>query len=51
MKEEFQNNGMYLEQNPEAPENGDLKNFDDDGRPKRTGTYIYIVHIYISFLP
>ncbi|CDP00979.1 unnamed protein product [Coffea canephora] len=40
MKEEFQNNGMYLEQNPEAPENGDLKNFDDDGRPKRTGTVI-----------
>ncbi|CDP00978.1 unnamed protein product [Coffea canephora] len=40
MKEEFQNSGMYLEQNPEAPENGDLKNFDDDGRPKRTGTVI-----------
>lgn len=40
MKAEFQKNGMYLEQNPEAPENGDLKNFDDDGRPKRSGTLI-----------
>ncbi|KAL3505017.1 hypothetical protein ACH5RR_034858 [Cinchona calisaya] len=40
MTGEFQKNGLYIEQNPEAPENGDLKNFDDDGRHKRTGTLL-----------
>ncbi|CAI9763085.1 unnamed protein product [Fraxinus pennsylvanica] len=31
---------MYIEQTPEALENGPNKNFDDDGRVKRTGTLV-----------
>ncbi|CAI9116050.1 OLC1v1017098C1 [Oldenlandia corymbosa var. corymbosa] len=40
-RDQFHKNGsLYVEHNLEAPQNGDLKNFDDDGRPKRTGTVI-----------
>lgn len=36
---EMQKSSMFMEQNPGDYENGDIqKNFDDDGRVKRTGT-------------
>ncbi|KAL6953526.1 Amino acid permease 6 [Sarracenia purpurea var. burkii] len=39
MAKEMQNSTMFIEQGPEAFENGGFrKNLDDDGRPKRTGT-------------
>ncbi|KAM2878084.1 hypothetical protein FF1_013728 [Malus domestica] len=38
---QFQKTSMYIEHNPAIIENGDFrKNVDDDGRPKRTGTWI-----------
>ncbi|XP_059633315.1 amino acid permease 6-like [Cornus florida] len=41
MAGELQKNSMYLEQGPGTYENGDVrKNFDDDGRVKRTGTLL-----------
>lgn len=36
--DQFQKNSMFVE----TPEDGG-KNFDDDGRVKRTGTYAYIL--------
>ncbi|KAI3465200.1 hypothetical protein Pfo_021863 [Paulownia fortunei] len=41
MGKEFQKNSMYIEPTTEALENGQAsKNFDDDGRPQRTGTLL-----------
>ncbi|KAH7567590.1 hypothetical protein JRO89_XS07G0098000 [Xanthoceras sorbifolium] len=42
MDKDMQKNSMYIEQDPEVSyQNGDVnKNFDDDGRVKRTGTWI-----------
>ncbi|PON68453.1 Amino acid transporter, transmembrane domain containing protein [Trema orientale] len=43
MAKEFQKNAMFIEQNPHSAilENGDFrKNVDEDGRPKRTGTWV-----------
>ncbi|KAK3017320.1 hypothetical protein RJ639_007163 [Escallonia herrerae] len=41
MSKEYQKNSMYVEKSTETLENGGLqKNFDDDGRPKRTGTLL-----------
>lgn len=50
MTGEFQKNGMYIEQNLEAPENGELKNFDDDGRPKRTGRFFLLALERINYM-
>jgi hypothetical protein len=41
--DQFQKNSMYIE-TPEAYIDGG-KNFDEDGRPKRTG--MYQIHTYI----
>ncbi|KAH7567591.1 hypothetical protein JRO89_XS07G0098100 [Xanthoceras sorbifolium] len=42
MDRDMQKNSMYIEQDPEVSyQNGDVnKNFDDDGRVKRTGTWV-----------
>ncbi|KAA8528415.1 hypothetical protein F0562_035770 [Nyssa sinensis] len=41
MAREFQKNSMFIEQGSEKLDNGDVrKNFDDDGRAKRTGTLL-----------
>ncbi|GLT65211.1 hypothetical protein SLA2020_376550 [Shorea laevis] len=41
MAAELHKGSMYVEQDPEAFNNGDFrKNLDDDGRPKRTGTWL-----------
>ncbi|KAK6160561.1 hypothetical protein DH2020_003942 [Rehmannia glutinosa] len=41
MTEKLQKNSMYIEATTETLENGATnKNFDDDGRPKRTGTLL-----------
>lgn len=41
MAREMQKNSMFIEHGPEGYGNGDFrKNLDDDGRPKRTGTWI-----------
>ncbi|KAM0972093.1 hypothetical protein ACFX13_020203 [Malus domestica] len=41
MAGQFQKTSMYIEHNPAIIENGDFrKNVDDDGRPKRTGTWM-----------
>ncbi|KAF3447428.1 hypothetical protein FNV43_RR12614 [Rhamnella rubrinervis] len=43
MAKEFQKNSMFIEQNQQTGvlENGDFrKNVDDDGRPRRTGTWL-----------
>ncbi|PPR91075.1 hypothetical protein GOBAR_AA29598 [Gossypium barbadense] len=41
MAKEMQKTSMFIERNPGDYENGDIcKNLDDDGRPKRTGTWV-----------
>ncbi|KAM2888626.1 hypothetical protein FF1_012330 [Malus domestica] len=41
MAGQFQKTSMYIEHNPAIIENVDFrKNVDDDGRPKRTGTWM-----------
>ncbi|KAM1465684.1 hypothetical protein C1H46_012972 [Malus baccata] len=41
MAGKFQKTSMYIDHNPAIIENGDFrKNVDDDGRPKRTGTWM-----------
>ncbi|KAL2529347.1 Amino acid permease 6 [Forsythia ovata] len=40
MTRELEKKSMYIEQTPETVENGPSKNFDDDGRVKRTGTLV-----------
>lgn len=41
MAKEFQKQSMFIEQNPDAIESGGdfKKELDDDGHPKRSGTY------------
>ncbi|MBA0623698.1 hypothetical protein Godav_009146 [Gossypium davidsonii] len=42
MAKEMQKTSMFIERNPGDYENGDIcKNLDDDGRPKRTGSYLF----------
>ena len=42
MAPEMQKTSMFIEQNPGDYENGDIrKNLDDDGRAKRTGSYLF----------
>ncbi|KHG13110.1 Amino acid permease 6 -like protein [Gossypium arboreum] len=41
MAKQMQKTSMFIEQSPGDYENGDIqKNLDDDGRPKRTGTWV-----------
>ncbi|GLT52162.1 hypothetical protein SLA2020_255160 [Shorea laevis] len=52
MAAELHKGSMYIEQDPEAFNNGDFrKNLDDDGRPKRTGTWVTaIAHIFVAMI-
>ncbi|MBA0792609.1 hypothetical protein Gohar_017093 [Gossypium harknessii] len=41
MAKQMQKTSVFIEQSPGDYENGDIqKNLDDDGRPKRTGTWV-----------